>query len=176
MNSPNKWIYIFSNKTIVGGLLGGLLSVEWLKKRLKIITSSGDLMVYPLIFGMFIGRIGCFCEGLNDGVIGSETILFTGVNFGDGKLRHPLPLYEMIFFLCITFVLLVLDKKKVLADGARFKLFIISYFIYRFINEFMKDKHFTILHLSVIQITCLIGLLYYLPTLISPKKLFVKYA
>lgn len=45
-------IYFMGNKTIVGGFLGGLIGVEITKKKIGVTTSSGDLMVYPLIVAM----------------------------------------------------------------------------------------------------------------------------
>lgn len=175
-SSQNKFVYIFSNKTIVGGLLFALFSVELLKLKLGIKTSSGDVMTYPLLLALIIGRIGCFCEGLADGTVGKATSLFTGIDFGDGILRHPLPLYEIVFLIGLSILILVLDKKQVLANGSKFKLFLISYFLYRFLIEFLKNNEFTFLGLSTIQIACAIGVVYYLRTLTHPKTLFLQYA
>lgn len=174
--APDKFRYIFSNKTIVGGLLFALFFVELFKLKLKIKTSSGDVMTYPLLLALILGRIGCFCEGLNDGTIGRATTLFTGIDFGDGILRHPLPLYEITFLICLWLVIYNFDKRKVLANGSKFKLFLINYFLYRFCIEFLKDNEFTIFYLSTIQIACLMGLIYYLKTLVQPKTLFLRYA
>lgn len=171
IDAPNKFVFIFSNKTIVGGLIGGLLSVELFKKIVNIKYSSGDLMTYPIVLGLIIGRIGCFCEGLSDGVIGSQTNLFTGIDFGDGIYRHPLPLYE-IAFLCMLWIFIKwFETKYKLANGARFKLFMICYLLFRFVIEFIKDNAFTIGFLSTIQITTLVGLLYYYKTIFSLNKL-----
>lgn len=174
-NSTNKFIFIFSNKTIVGGLLGGLISVEITKKIIGVNASSGDIMTYPLLLGLILGRIGCFCEGLSDGTIGRPTDFFTGIDFGDGLNRHPLPLYE-ILFLATLWIFIFLLNKKGLTDGARFKIFLIAYLLYRFLAEFLKENSFTLLSLSIIQLTCLAGLIYYLPTLVKPKKLLLRYA
>lgn len=171
-NSSNKFQYIFSNKTIVGGLLFSLFAVELLKLKLGIKTSSGDIMTYPIILALIIGRIGCFCEGLADGTIGKATTFFAGINFGDGVLRHPLPLYEILFLCLLWLVISRLQKKHLLANGAKFKLFLISYFTYRFVNEYFKEADFTLLSLTTIQIACLVGLLYYSKTIINPKRLF----
>jgi phosphatidylglycerol:prolipoprotein diacylglycerol transferase len=175
-SNSHKFQYIFSNKTIVGGLLFALFSVELVKIKIGVKTSSGDIMTYPLLLSLIIGRIGCFCEGLNDGTIGVKTNLFTGINFGDGILRHPLPLYEIVFLISLWCFIFMLDKKKVLANGSKFKLFLISYFFYRFFIEFLKNNEFTIFDFSTIQLTCLIGLIYYSKTIIHPKRLFLHYA
>ncbi len=50
-------IYFFASKTIVGGLLGGILGVEIAKKLVGIKHSSGDLFCFPIILGIMIGRI-----------------------------------------------------------------------------------------------------------------------
>lgn len=174
MAAENKFVYIFSNKTIVGGLIGGLFVVEFVKRRLGVSASSGDLMTIPIILGLIIGRIGCFLEGMNDGVIGSVTNLPFGIDFGDGFNRHPLPLYEILFLVVIWVTIVALRTRYALADGAKFKLFMIAYLVFRFLQEFLKDGHFTFLGLSTIQFATLIGIVYYYNTILKPKTLFVR--
>lgn len=174
--ADDKFRFIFSSKTIVGGLVGALFSVEILKKIRGIKYSSGDMMVYPVLLAIIIGRIGCFLTGLPDGTIGSETHLFTGIDFGDGLRRHPLPLYE-IFMACITWIFIFsLDKKVMLADGAKFKIFIITYLVFRFFIEFLKDDISILFGLSTIQLVCLAGLSYYYRIITAPKKLIAAFA
>lgn len=48
------YVYFMSNKTILGGLLGGLIAVEYTKKQLRIVSSSGDLMTFPIIIGLIM--------------------------------------------------------------------------------------------------------------------------
>ncbi|HDN27679.1 MAG TPA: hypothetical protein ENG03_11405 [Thioploca sp.] len=55
--SEQSVIYFFASKTIVGGLLGGILGVEIAKKLVGIMHSSGDLFCFPIILGIMIGRI-----------------------------------------------------------------------------------------------------------------------
>ena len=54
-----------AGKTIVGGLIGGLIAVEWIKRRLGVTVATGDLFAVPLIVGIAIGRVGCFLSGLD---------------------------------------------------------------------------------------------------------------
>ncbi len=175
-NAENKFRFIFSSKTIVGGIVGGLFAVELLKKMMGIKRSSGDMMVYPILLGIMIGRTGCFLAGLPDGTIGGPTNLFTGIDFGDGILRHPLPLYEIVFCLFMWICIYRLDHSFALADGAKFKLFIISYLIFRFMIEFLKEDVSVLFGISTIQLVCLTGLSYYYKTFLSPKKLIASYA
>jgi phosphatidylglycerol---prolipoprotein diacylglyceryl transferase len=95
-------LYLYGQKTIAGGLIGGLIGVEITKKLIRVHTSSGDLMTYPLMVGMIIGRVGCHFAGLEDGTYGIETALPWGIDLGDGLKRHPVNLYEIIFLLCLA--------------------------------------------------------------------------
>ena len=92
LHEENLWLYFFKNKTIVGGLLGGLIGVELVKKMVGEHRSSGDLFVFPLILAMMIGRIGCFSSGVYEATFGVETAMPFGLDLGDGLNRHPVAL------------------------------------------------------------------------------------
>lgn len=159
--SKENIIQLLNTKTIMGGLFGGLLGVELVKKRIKETNSSGDLFVFPIILGIFIGRIGCFLSGINEFTYGEETSSVFGMDLGDGILRHPVALYELVFLIFLFFVLKQIQKKIVLKRGDLFKLFMISYFTFRFFIEFIKPNIFYVFGLSTIQLLCVICLLYY---------------
>ena len=93
--------YLIGGKTIVGALMGGLLTVELIKRYIGLRTSTGDLYAIPLAAGIAIGRIGCFLTGLSDNTYGTPTSLPWGINFGDGIPRHPTQLYEIVFLLAM---------------------------------------------------------------------------
>lgn len=160
----NSYAYLMGGKTIVGGLLGGLIGVEWTKKRVGVTRSTGDDMALPIILGMAIGRIGCFMTGLDDHTYGTPTTWITGVDFGDGILRHPTQLYEIVFLLLLGFALNRLRKRKTssLPEGAIFQLFMLGYLAFRFGADFIKPTPHPYLGLNNIQLACLIGLIYYL--------------
>ena len=82
-------MYLMGGKTIIGGLIGGWIAVELMKKYVGISESTGDLFAVPLALGIAIGRIGCFLTGLSDKTYGTQTVLPWGVDFGDGVPRHP---------------------------------------------------------------------------------------
>ena len=154
-------LYFMSNKTVLGGYLGGLIGVEWTKKRLHVTTSSGDLMTFPLILSLIIGRIGCHLEGLEDGTFGKPTTWATGIDFGDGITRHPTNLYEIAFLIILWVSIIYIEKRRPLSNGSRFKIFLISYLIFRFFTEYLKPAYFHPIGLSSIQIAALSGLFYY---------------
>jgi phosphatidylglycerol:prolipoprotein diacylglycerol transferase len=169
-------LYFMGNKTIVGGLVGGLIGVELTKKKIGVMVSSGDLMVYPLILAMIIGRTGCFFAGLEDGTFGLASNLPWAINFGDGVRRHPTNLYELIFWLLLWIALRLFEKKNPLANGARFKLFMVAYFIFRIVCEFIKPAYFFNFGLSVIQLVCIAGILYYYKVFRYPSQLIQTHA
>ena len=149
---PAYWI---GGKTIVGGLLGGWIGVEFAKKRLGIRYATGDVYVFPLILGMSVGRIGCFLTGLDDHTCGSHTTLPWSVNFGDGT-RHPAQLYDIAFLLTLG-LLLALRMRRPYPNGRLFRWFLMAYLSYRFSIEFLKDRFHPYLGLSAIQLACVGG-------------------
>ncbi len=171
LNAANKWLYFYSNKTVVGGFLGGLAGVELAKKLIGETRASGDLFVYPMILALIIGRIGCFSMGVYEETYGLPTALPWGMNLGDGRSRHPVALYEMVF-LCICWLLLVqVQQRKDLANGALFKLWLMAYLLFRLLLDFIKPAEPVIWQFSAIQLTCLAGLCYYYRYLVQPGRL-----
>ncbi|MEO7308838.1 MAG: prolipoprotein diacylglyceryl transferase family protein [Chitinophagaceae bacterium] len=163
--NTNNLVHILNSKTIMGGLFGGLIGVELAKLIIREPRSSGDLFTYPIITGIIIGRIGCFLSGVKEFTYGNTTSWITGMDLGDGLLRHPIALYEVIF-LILLFVFLKRIQNKVKEEtGLLFKIFMITYFGFRFVIEFIKPNVFFMFGLSSIQWLCIICWLYYMPTL-----------
>jgi prolipoprotein diacylglyceryltransferase len=162
-----NWLILLDNKTIVGGLLGGLAGVEATKKIIGVHVSSGDLMAYPLIVALALGRLGCHFAGLADGTHGLPSALPWAVDFGDGVPRHPVNLYEIFILSVIALVLWQLEKNKPLPDGMRFKIFLIAYLVWRFFVEWLKPVWWFPFGLTSIQLACVAGLVYYRKTWIS---------
>ena len=153
-NDPSTWI---GGKTIVGGLLGGWAGVELAKRCLGISHSTGDAMVFPLILGMAIGRIGCFLTGLDDHTYGMATTLPWGVNFGDGIRRHPTQLYDIVFLAGLA-TALGLWLRAPRPNGRLFRVFLLAYLIWRLATEFIKPTWKPYLGLSAIQLACIAGI------------------
>ena len=172
-------ISILNNKTIMGGLFGGLLGVELAKKIIGEKQSSGDLFTLPIILGIIIGRLGCFLSGIKEFTYGKETSTVLGMNLGDGLPRHPIALYEIVYLMGIFFLIKLLQKSpQPLKNGSYFKIFMIGYFSFRFMIEFLKPNAFHIFGLSSIQYLCLLCLLYYYKSILEAiqyayKKLYL---
>ncbi len=151
-------------KTIVGGLVGGWVAVEWVKKLRRLSIRTGDLFALPLTLGIALGRIGCFLTGLSDQTYGNVTSLPWGIDFGDGIRRHPTQLYEIAFLLGLALLLRLFTAQPHL-NGDIFKAFMIGYMGWRLAIDSLKPG-LRVVGLTAIQWTCLIVLLYYARDLI----------
>jgi len=152
-DQATAWI---GGKTIVGGLLGGWLGIEIVKRISGIRSSTGDAFVLPLICGIAVGSIGCFVTGLPDLTCGSPTNLPWAINFGDEIGRHPAQLYEILFLILLASSLPSLSRSFP-ASGSRFRLFLAGYFGFRWFSEFYKPADVSWFFLSPIQWACLLG-------------------
>ena len=159
-NASDTLMLFLQGKTIVGALLGGLIGVEVTKKIVGISVSTGDAFVCPLIVGMAIGRLGCFFTGLSDKTYGIATNLPWGVDFGDGIMRHPTQLYEIVFLLGLLAFIYIRSRYE-RESGDLFRLFMISYLSFRFLIDFIKPDYHVLLGLNAIQIACILALIYY---------------
>ena len=161
--SEESWFTLsslFFGKTVLGGLVGGWIGIECVKRYFKVYGSTGDAWVTPICIGMAIGRIGCFLTGLSDNTYGTPTNFFWGVDFGDGIPRHPTQLYE--FALLLAFIGYIhLQKSTANIPGRLFRKFMLFYATVRFFIEFIKPTLKPYFGISAIQLValCLIGYL-----------------
>jgi len=51
---------LLSGRTVVGGLIGGVLSVMLMRRWLGIVTPSGNLFAPAIALAIAVGRLGCF--------------------------------------------------------------------------------------------------------------------
>jgi prolipoprotein diacylglyceryltransferase len=153
-------VFLFGGKTIVGGLIGGLVGVELEKRWAGITRRTGDLFAMPLAAGIAIGRIGCFLSGLPDRTYGTPSSLPWAVDFGDGIPRHPTQVYESVVMTIAAFVLGRLTRRAH-REGDVFKLFMVIYFALRLAVDTLKPEVRILLGLSSLQWASVAVLLYY---------------
>lgn len=163
--SPQAW---FMGQSMVGGLVGGLLGVEIAKRITGQHASTGDRFVYPILFALCIGRMGCFMAGLPDATYGTPTALPWGVDFGDGIARHPTQLYEIVFAIALWAGLAHARPVLDVVPGLRFKLMLAGYLLWRLLVDGIKPVPFAWAGgLSGIQWVCIIALSFYAWPLIA---------
>ena len=134
----NAGALFLSGKTILLGMVGGYVGVELAKWRLGVTTKTGDQFAVPVAVGIGVGRLGCFFSGCCYGV---ETKMPWGVVFQNADLlpRHPTQVYEMLFHLTMALALYVLLINRRLQNQL-IKLYFITYFIFRFVTEFIRPE------------------------------------
>jgi prolipoprotein diacylglyceryltransferase len=151
--------YLLSGKTLVGGLLGGTIAVEWTKARLGIERRTGDLFAIPMAIGIAIGRIGCFFGGLADDTYGLPSHLPWAVDFGDGIPRHPTQLYESAAMLMLA-AWLWQRSPAGKPEGSQFRAFLIAYLAWRLLIDFLKPG-VPFAGLTMLQWACAVALTWY---------------
>lgn len=161
----------WSNNTIVGGLAFGLLGVELAKKIVHHKESTGDLIVFPLIFAIIIGRIGCFLTGIYEETYGVPTDSIFGMYLGDEYLRHPVALYEIGFLIVLWLGLKYIQHKRNYPSGFLFQLFMLSYFTFRFSLDFIKPRVEIAGNLGTVQLVCICIIIYYIYSIKKNKYL-----
>lgn len=156
---------LLAGQSMVGGLLGGLIGVEFAKQMSGVKYSTGDSFVFPVLLGLIIGRMGCFIAGLEDGTYGLPTDLPWGVDFGDGISRHPTQLYEILFAAVLWLVLKRFEAGWAAQSGLKFKVMLCSYLLWRLWVDGLKPVPFDYgFGWSGIQIVCAVALLLYAPS------------
>lgn len=162
----------WSNNTIVGGLAFGLIGVELAKKIVKHTESTGDLIVFPLMLAIMIGRVGCFLTGIHEETYGIPTDSIFGMHLGDQYLRHPVALYEIAFLFILWIALRYIERLKNHSSGFIFQVFMLSYFTFRLFLDFIKPRIEIVGNLGTIQIVCICVIIYYIYTIKNTKSLY----
>ena len=155
IENPSAGFKIGESMTFIGGLIGGVatfLLVYWIARN-KLHGRAVDLLpIAPccITIAHAFGRLGCFFGGC---CYGKATDSFLGVKFPheyyrNGKLYvnedlltpvHATQLYEAVFLFIIfgvmLFLLLKFDFKY------NMSVYVISYGIFRFCNEYLRGDH-----------------------------------
>ena len=142
-------VWFAHGKTILCGIVGGYLGVEYVKWSLGLTIKTRDTFAVPVAVGVAIGRIGCY---VGQCCYGTPTDLPWGVVFPkvDTLHRHPAQLYEFAFHVVMAITLLCLQAGG-LFKGQLIKLYIIAYLIYRFASEFIRPEARVVLGITAYQ-------------------------
>jgi phosphatidylglycerol---prolipoprotein diacylglyceryl transferase len=179
---------LLGGKTIVGGLVGGLIAVELVKRAMGIRRSTGDLYAPALAVAIAVGRVGCLLTGVADDTSGTPTSLPWGMDLGDGIRRHPTQLYELVLLAAMVVPLWRLARRtmaigagvvaaadgsgtdaagipagSVLREGDAFKAFMVAYLGLRLLVDFLKPYPPVFLGLGVLQWACVATIACYAP-------------
>ena len=148
---------LLAGRTVIGGFVGGSFGVIVVKRWLGITERRGNLLAPAIALGLAIGRVGCLLRGC---CYGEPTTLPWGVDFGDHIARHPTQVYEIVFALA-AFGLMLTFRRRVTTPGRLFTIFVSSYLVFRFFEEFVRAGDRVAAGLTVYQFAALAGLGYF---------------
>ncbi len=126
---------VFSGRSITGGLLGGFLAAEGAKVLLTYKELPNDWFATKLPLSIATGRVGCVLAGCCRGVPGDYPL---GVVYSDGVPRFPAQMAELAFQLVAFGVAYTLYKRKALV-GRLFAAYMVTYGVFRFFVEGLRD-------------------------------------
>lgn len=134
-----------------GGIVGVLLALAFFYKKYRpylgglLFIQLLDLLVVPSAFISTCIRIGNF---INQEILGIVTtkpwavIFLHPIDGSNPAVRHPVQLYEALFYFCTFIVLLIifLRTKGKYKPASLVGWFFIATFTFRFFIEFLKEK------------------------------------
>jgi phosphatidylglycerol:prolipoprotein diacylglycerol transferase len=126
---------VFSGRSIVGGLIFGLLAAETAKPLLAYRLPPNDRFAALLPFTIAIGRVGCLLSGCCRGLPHEGPL---SISYADGVPRYPTQAWEIAFHLSAGLVFVVLVRARRLS-GHLFSVYMIAYGVFRFVTEFLRD-------------------------------------
>lgn len=142
-------------RTVLGGLLGGWLAVEWGKRRVGIRTATGDAFALPLALALGCGRMGCAAAGCCAGRVCEPN--WWAWTDRSGVSHLPVQWVEVLFhFAMAAWLLRALRTGR--AAGRRLAIQLSLYAVLRFLLEFARQHPPVLAGLSYHQLLAL-GLL-----------------
>jgi phosphatidylglycerol:prolipoprotein diacylglycerol transferase len=142
-----------------GAFMFGIIAAFLVTKKYRVsFLRTVDICAPYLALAQGLGRLGCLLNGC---CFGKESHAFFALNLsGHSQSIHPTQLYSF-FGLILIFIFLENFKKKEVANGQVFSIYLGLYGIKRFIIEFFRGDTIStpILNLTLFQIFSLIWIL-----------------
>ena len=143
---PGKWLQIWHGGLgIPGGLLAGVLVALWSARRRGISPSGLFTAAAPAVpLAQAIGRLG---NWFNQELFGRPTTLpwalriddaHLPVGYASGNPFNPSFLYELLWNLALSGVLLLIDRRMKLRPGRLLAVYVVGYSIGRFWVEGLR--------------------------------------
>jgi phosphatidylglycerol:prolipoprotein diacylglycerol transferase len=128
-------------RTVLGGLLGGWIAVEFGKRGLGLHQPTGDGFALPLAVALACGRLGCFFTGCCAGRTLRDEDWWRplAVDDGHGAHRFPAQLAEIAFHGFAAVALFALMRTGALKNR-QFAAYVTVYAVVRFALEWERDN------------------------------------
>jgi phosphatidylglycerol---prolipoprotein diacylglyceryl transferase len=146
------WLRLATGKSILGALPGGYVAVELAKKWTGYRGVTGDWFALIAPVGIVIGRVGCWLHGCCLGRACAES-WFT-LSDAAGVARWPAVPAEIVFNLAMIAAFFFL-RRRGQGSGQHFHIYLMSYGMFRFAHEFLRDTPRAVAGLSGYQFIAL---------------------
>jgi phosphatidylglycerol---prolipoprotein diacylglyceryl transferase len=164
----------FAGMTWYGGFIIGLIAVllYWRARKVKLLQGM-DATAPAIALGYAIARQGCQISG--DGDYGIASNLPWAMSYPHGLVPttirvHPTPIYDSLFMIGV-FILLWRLRRRHLAPGTMFGIYLAGYGFERFLVEFIRTNKPVFLGLTEAQFVSIAMLIVGLVMLIRRPKL-----
>lgn len=122
-----------------GAFILGLLTILLILRDNKQETGKYlDVMIFGVLLGHSIGRIGCFLNGCCYGIATNVFWAIENPTLGDHLSRHPTQLYEAFGYLVVFLLLYFYSRKIKLKNGSLFFMGTFFHSFVRFIVEYFR--------------------------------------
>ena len=132
----DRWQRLATGKSILGGLLGGYLSVELAKHWIGYRGITGDWFALITPIGILLGRIGCYLHCCCLGKPCAPAWYTTADAVGTS--RWPAVPMEILFNVAALISTMILRRNGKLS-GQHFHVYLIAYGFFRFAHEFVRE-------------------------------------
>lgn len=137
-------------RAILGGVIGGWIAVELMKRVMGLRRRTGDAFALALAGGEAVGRIGCYFNACCYG----EACSAPWAVYQHGAWRHPAQIYSAIVAACI-FGALLWFRPRLPTVGSLFRVYLLLFGGTRFLLEFVRYRDSLHFGLSTMQWFCL---------------------
>jgi len=127
--------------SLLGGLIGIIIALVYYSRKEHEQTWKWlDILTISVIFALAIGHIGTFLDGT---AYGNVTQLPWGMIFDNPSIKyavpiHPTQIYAFVYSTLLSIFLVIYYRKKKPAAGKIMFIGIISYFLFVFLEGFLR--------------------------------------
>ena len=136
LNQHDAAIRLLTGKSILGALAGGYAGVELAKNVIRYPHTTGDWFALMAPMGIALGRIGCLSYGCCLGAICKPGRL--ALLDSCGQPRWPAVPVEIAFNLLMLIVFGLMRQRRLLATQ-HFHIYLMTYGIFRFGHEMVRE-------------------------------------
>lgn len=139
--NPLVLIMIWNGLSSVGGFFGATLGMIWyLRKMKQPYLVYADMLIYGLLVGFTMGRLGCSLVHDHPGSIVDPSHILAVGPWPDGQFRIDLGLLEFMYLVPVTLFMHYVFPWRTAKPGKFVGTVALLYAPYRFVLDTMREK------------------------------------